>query len=1434
MVKLTKDQINDVARLKHVFANNLDIAEDYYNQLVDGNPEPKVDESRLTELWKSENKPDQRDYLAHYFLQRDGKDKYDILARKIPSSETDIGTIGAAKLGLYSGGLKIGQGIAETLGIAVDAGSAWLGDKINKDIDTDALGFIEKNYPQINMDDFVGKSTELITQYGTGYGVAKKILEKSALKKGKAYLKQREAIKKDFPTISKIAEYGAPAAISEPFVSTSRDVTLLQAFGLYDKPITRGDDISPEEKRTNLLKQKLFFAAEGIPTVGAISAGLPVLAGFVGKKAVQAGGVASRVAGPIADAASKVITSERSFIPPVLRLLRSGFQKAGQNIPGIKKIPPVSDWKLYSVKNKGRVGETILGGLNYFLSSLRTNASLTPEAMNVFRLSEDTLTTVKKSMNDNLEIISRKVHTIADEMTKAGKDGSAFSQKFLQQDLLDFMTNPNISASILPEGTRLAAKSVRKLLQGLKKDYAKVIDGGGEAVETAFRRDADEYLSLSFKILKEGTGTVTNKAIKDAAKFYASRLRQLPEYSSSSIKQIDDLAEKRVNDLINLAEKEGVTTSKLITDASEFLARDEGFLKFFKNGKQVPAGTKGAKQEILPDAVRKLYGQVDDVRDRVLDTATELASAVVKKRMFDQMAQLGLGKWLFRNADDLVKSKGITTSLQPIQLGKRSDVDVAQSVNNLFTTPEIKQAIEGASLWTDVFITNPAVRAGLQLKGSAQIAKTVLSPVTQIRNVTSAAGFALANGHFGKGASLLESLKFVWRDLFLKDGSFDVKLLQKKMAEYTQEGVVNSNLISREIQLIAEDIAKGAAKSKIRTTDQLFEFIYKSPIMQRLTKLYQSGDDLWKVYGYEFEKSRLSPILNSIEKVAAYYQQVLGKNFTVKDLLLQVGKKSTDKITKGDLEILIRRVSSDVIKNTYPNYNYVPTLVQNLRRFPVGNFISFPAEMMRTSANLLRFGVKEMMSENPEIRAIGAKRLIGFGVALLGIDRALSETGKYLTEMSDRALEGLQRSFAPSWNQEGPLMPISYEKENVGTANEKITAKYINTGYQNPYTSAVQGPFYVALTSINDRQLQGQALDEALFKSILEGFGALVKPFSSEAIFFQNLNDVLPTGRRGQTEKGKTIYNAGEESEGGDSLGEKITKSIYHVMWESLKPGVVDQIDKFARSVANEFTKEGKDKYYTAQNEPYKIENESTALFAGVRQYDVNLSKSFGKYETKGLVSSLSKSRRNFSDGADGLYDPNNKPKDIIKYFYDYQKRNYKIFNNFKVIMDDYKALGGSDEYMSYMLRQQGVLNKADIGSLLLGTFNPEKPPSLKPDSKLAELAREKIPPVNILDMVPMLELIKITEKFNQAPLGMTDEELEEYIFGKEKEEYEEKRLQRESSVQIPITQPQATAATPQVAPPVATGTTQGVTPTETALLSPTELAIRQRSKRTT
>ena len=55
------------------------------------------------------------------------------------------------------------------------------------------------------------------------------------------------------------------------------------------------------------------------------------------------------------------------------------------------------------------------------------------------------------------------------------------------------------------------------------------------------------------------------------------------------------------------------------------------------------------------------------------------------------------------------------------------------------------------------------------LKGATQYAKTILSPLTQVRNVTSASGFAIAQGNYGKGASLGSSFNIVLRDAIDKE-----------------------------------------------------------------------------------------------------------------------------------------------------------------------------------------------------------------------------------------------------------------------------------------------------------------------------------------------------------------------------------------------------------------------------------------------------------------------------------------------------------------------------------------------------------------------------------------------------------------------------------------------------------------------------------------
>ena len=61
---------------------------------------------------------------------------------------------------------------------------------------------------------------------------------------------------------------------------------------------------------------------------------------------------------------------------------------------------------------------------------------------------------------------------------------------------------------------------------------------------------------------------------------------------------------------------------------------------------------------------------------------------------------------------------------------------------------------------------NSVYRNILQLKVAAQYGKTVLSPVTQVRNVSSASLFPLANGHIGGRASVSEALKMTIDDIF--------------------------------------------------------------------------------------------------------------------------------------------------------------------------------------------------------------------------------------------------------------------------------------------------------------------------------------------------------------------------------------------------------------------------------------------------------------------------------------------------------------------------------------------------------------------------------------------------------------------------------------------------------------------------------------------
>ncbi len=95
--------------------------------------------------------------------------------------------------------------------------------------------------------------------------------------------------------------------------------------------------------------------------------------------------------------------------------------------------------------------------------------------------------------------------------------------------------------------------------------------------------------------------------------------------------------------------------------------------------------------------------------------------------------------------------------------------------------------------------------------------------------------------------------------------------------------------------------------------------------------LYTAEDDFWKITSWAMEKQRLGN---------AYTKSGITKN--VKEL---------------------EEEAADIIRNNIPNYDYVGDFIKGLRKLPFGNFVSFPAEILRTSTNIIRRGLDEITME---------------------------------------------------------------------------------------------------------------------------------------------------------------------------------------------------------------------------------------------------------------------------------------------------------------------------------------------------------------------------------------------------------------------------------------------------------------------------------------
>ena len=148
-------------------------------------------------------------------------------------------------------------------------------------------------------------------------------------------------------------------------------------------------------------------------------------------------------------------------------------------------------------------------------------------------------------------------------------------------------------------------------------------------------------------------------------------------------------------------------------------------------------------------------------------------------------------------------------------------------------------------------------------------------------------------------------------------------------------------------------------------------------------------------------------------------------------------------------------MAANIVRNNVPNYDYVSQTVKSLRRLPIGNFVSFPAEIMRTSTNIVKQALKEI--RDPALRRIGWQRLTGMTFVTAAVPYGATKLGQAIYDVSEDELAAIRRFVAP-WAKNGTIIPI---KDDNGEY------KYINFSHANAYDTLVK-PLQAAMNEVAD------------------------------------------------------------------------------------------------------------------------------------------------------------------------------------------------------------------------------------------------------------------------------------------------------------------------------------------------------------------------------
>lgn len=661
-------------------------------------------------------------------------------------------------------------------------------------------------------------------------------------------------------------------------------------------------------------------------------------------------------------------------------------------------------------------------------------------------------------------------------------------------------------------------------------------------------KNIGQYVNRAYKLFNEKGYKPTEQDMADAVKFIADQkyAALLEQYYNANAPKGAPSGSRTVGQFGgNTGGAANIDYDLLMERAIEEAKKDVNAILDRKNNPYFNAKTEARNTGILqekqdiPEPIRKLMGEYVDPGTVFMMTVGKQAALKSASQFLTNLRDKGMGTMFFEENDPN----------RPVSHSVKIASDTGETkapLNGLYTTPQIAEALESMEP-----TYNSLTQAWMKMVGAVRWGKTVGSVVTQFKNFESNLGFAVMNGMMftGKNSQAFKGAAKYIKGQYTK-GEVDA-LTEKAM----KLGLVGQSVGARELADMLQsgdvhDIALDMAlnpKSKYNKVKSAVGMPF-----EQANKLYRLGDDFWKVYAYLNEREQLGKALFN---------------------------ESYDNLTPQQQED-VDTEASERVKSTWPTYDRIFEAAKYIsKRAPIfGNFISFQAESLRVLANTIKLANQDMASDNPDIQALGLRRMFGVtsylgfrAAAVYAVAKAAGIAGAGILaqfggdDEEKNKKRGLNKAMPP-FMRTGDILPIQNQKEPW-----RYTV--YNMSSIDPY-----GTIPNALNAATEGRegIFGKTMEPGVMAGLVEFFSGFMEPemtFETTWSVMNNANIktgdpiVLPTDNNGEA-------------------AAKVSKYLF----DQLKPSTIDMIERL-----------------------YERDNKSAELsaMAGARPYDVDLHKSF-------------------------------------------------------------------------------------------------------------------------------------------------------------------------------------------------------------------------------